>query len=250
MMTVAHFYHVWTEGDWQGPTIGSEWQRPGDGHVAALGAAGLRPDLMVVGLVGHPGRRRAAQKWWRRANVADNLEFTEADEGYEQVTLRCLREWVATADPATSVLYAHTKGAYNLSPVTAKHREFMTAGVVGRWREAVAALTDHDVAGCFWEPRGHPEPHFTGNFWWARAGYLATLSEVPDTDRYAAELWLGQGHPSVLELADFTYEDMVQAVVGRPEPERPGIALPPGVSMLGSPVPGPPSIPYNRAGQI
>lgn len=247
-MTIAHFYHAWVEGDWQGPTIGTEWQRPAHGHVAAMGNAGLRPDLMIVGLVGHPGRRRAAQKWWRRANVADHLEFTEADDGYEQVTLRRLREWAATADPATHVLYAHTKGAYNLSPVTAKHREFMTAGVVGRWREATAALADHDAAGCFWNNQGPPQ--FTGNFWWSRAGYLATLPEVPDTDRYAAELWLGLGDPSACELADFTYEDMVQAIVGRPEPERLGVALPPGVSMLGDPVPRPPSIPYGQAGQI
>jgi len=209
----------------------------------------LRPDVMVVGLVGARERRRAAAAWWRRADVADTVEFVEADTGFEQVTLHRLREWVKTADPLTPVLYAHTKGAYNLSPVTATHREFMTSGVVSRWREATAALEDHDAAGCFWEPYA-PSPHFTGNFWWARAGYLAGLPEVPDTDRFAAELWMGQHARSVCEMADISYKDLVEAIIGRPEPERLGIVMPAGVSMLGDSVPGPPSIPYGRAGQI
>jgi hypothetical protein len=204
---------------------------------------------MVVGLVGTRERRRAARAWWRRADAAETVEFVEADTGFEQVTLRRLREWVTTAKPLTPVMYAHTKGSYNLSPITATHREFMTSGVVGRWREAVAALEDHDAAGCFWEPHA-PSPHFTGNFWWANAGYLAGLPEVPDTDRYAAELWMGQQVHSVYELADFSYKDLVETIIGRPEPERPGIVMPAGVSMLGAPVPAPPSIPYGRAGQI
>jgi hypothetical protein len=180
--------------------------------------------------------------------VADTVEFTEADTGYEQVTLRRLREWAATADPLTPVLYAHTKGAHNLSPVTATHREFMTSGTVGRWREAVAALDDHDAAGCFWEPHA-PLPHFTGNFWWARAGYLAGLPEVPDTDRYAAELWVGQHARSVYELADFSYKTLVETIVGRPETEIQGIVMPSGTSPLGSPAPAS-TIPFGRAGAI
>jgi hypothetical protein len=232
---IAHFYHTWVDG---------EWERPAAAHVMAMGAAGLRPDVFAVGVVGSAERRKAARGWWRKAAVADSVEFTEADAGYEQVTLRRLREWVATADPATPVLYAHSKGAYNLSPITAVHRDAMTSGVVRRWRGAVAALTDHDVAGCFWSLG--TQPHFTGNFWWARAGYLAGLPVVADTDRFAAELWLGQDDPAWCELGEFTYAEMCEAVLGRPELDAPGLVMPPGVSLLGSPAPAA-TIPYGRA---
>lgn len=218
---IAHFYHVWADGD---------WAEPAAEHAAAMTASSLRPGVTAVGLIGSPARRRQARL--RFSTWPGPVRFIEADSGFEQVTLRALHAWALVADPDTPVLYAHTKGAYHVSPVTAAHRKFMTAGVVGRWHDAVAALADHQVAGCFWDVPAVPYQHFTGNFWWARAGYLAGLPPVPDDDRFAAERWLGMGAPSAFELAEFTYREMVEAIVGRPEPELRGTVMPPGTQRM------------------
>jgi hypothetical protein len=184
--------------------------------------------VLVVGLTGSAEQRRAARRWWRAADVAAvPPRFAEAGAGFEEVTLRCAREYAVSADPRTAVLYAHAKGTLNLTAVTAAHRDAMTAGTVGRWREATAALSGHDAAGCFWDGK-----IFTGNFWWAAAGYLARLPPVPAGDRYETERWVGLGRPSVYGLSDVTYEEITEAVLGRCEPGRPGMVMPPGTQRM------------------
>jgi hypothetical protein len=241
---LAHFYHVWVDGDWQGSSVGPGWQRPADAHADALRRAGLRPDVFIVGLVGDPSRRRKAKAWFREANLAKSPpEFVEAHTGFEEVTIMALRTWAAGVESELPVLYAHSKGSYNLSPVTAKHRQIMTDAVVGRWRSAVAALGNHDAAGCFWDGK-----IFTGNFWWASAGYLAALPVVPCTDRYVVETWVGLGNPVAYEMSDITYPQMAEAILGRAEPDARGIVMPPGTTGLGAAPP--PSIPLGWAGRM
>ena len=231
----AHFYHVWVDGDWEGPATGN-WKRPGDAHAEALRGSGLRPGVLTVGLTGSPARRAQARAWFRAAGLSEaGPRFVEADAGWEDVTLRALRAWSATADPGTPVLYAHSKGAYNISPVTADHRSIMTEAVVGRWRTAVSALAGGwDAAGCFWDGS-----IFTGNFWWATAGYLAGLPDVPCANRYEAENWVGLGRPRAYEMAGITYAQVLEAAIGPPEPDAPGKSVTPGASPLGSPAPEP-----------
>lgn len=201
--------------------------------------------MLVAGLVGAPVRRREARAWFERADLAKHpVQFIEADTGFEEVTLRAVRAWAARADPGTPVLYAHTKGSYNISALTAEHREIMTKAVVGRWHAAIAALEAHDAAGCFWD--GHI---FTGNFWWAKAGYLAGLPDVPCANRYECENWVGLGTPVIWEMADTSYTGMAELILGRPETEvPPGTVLPPGSSVLGKAVTGP-TIPFGWAGR-
>jgi hypothetical protein len=43
-------------------------------------------------------------------------------------------------------------------------------------------------------------PLFAGNFWWARAKYLATLPEPETENRRQAEGWVGLGGPKVYDL--------------------------------------------------
>ncbi len=204
----AHFYHVWVDGDWEGPATGN-WKRPGDAHAEALRGSGLRPGVLTVGLTGSPARRAQARAWFRAAGLSEaGPRFVEADAGWEDVTLRALRAWSATADPGTPVLYAHSKGAYNISPVTA--------------------------AGCFWDGS-----IFTGNFWWATAGSLAGLPDVPCANRYEAENWVGLGRPRAYEMAGITYAQVLEAAIGPPEPDAPGKSVTPGASPLGSPAPEP-----------
>lgn len=222
---IVHAYHVWAAGD---------WERPAQLHASAMRAAGLAPDYLLIGLVGPPAQRGRAAAWFWDQGLSPTLEFTEAETGFEQVTLSALRSWACsdTGLADVAVLYAHAKGAYNISPVTEDHRAIMTEAVVGRWREAAVLLDRYDAAGCFWEP-GPDGGCFTGNFWWATRGYLARLPEPDTSARAMAEAWIGQGHPRACDMRpDITYADIARAALGPPEPERPGTVIPGGVSFM------------------
>ena len=186
-MILAHYYHLYADGLWQQPLAD---------HLAMLDSAEL-PRRMRVGLVGSPERREAA-----RACLGNGLVVAEADEGYEQVTLRAVRAYAQAHDGA--VLYAHTKGAAKVGEFNDRWRRSMEKRVVGGWRENLAALADVDAVGCHWltEAKYKPQirlPIFGGNFWMARCDYVATLPE-PAGEPGDAETWIGLGNPRVRDL--------------------------------------------------
>jgi hypothetical protein len=59
-----------------------------------------------------------------------------------------------------------------------------------------------DVRGRKWP---YTEAIFAGNFWWANAGYIASLPplevSLKEADRGEAETWLGRGKPKVYDLS-------------------------------------------------
>lgn len=231
---IAHFYHVWCDGDWlrrnwrKGEALGAQ------NHVQFLHENGFQPDYLHIGLVGTPAKREKAKSWFNQNLSEMNPVFTEADHGYEQVTLTELRSWCQTHREA-KVLYAHSKGAYNATVLTYLHLKVMNDAVIGRWREARRALDEHDVAGAMWTA----EPaHYTGNFWWANASYISTLAEPPTATRWEAEMWLGQGHPHAYDLCpEMTYQSLIPATYGPDEAET-GPTPIPGDVKVQAPLPG------------
>jgi len=213
-VNIAHFYHLWADGTWRVPAAA---------HAAALLAAQF-PVMPAVGLVGQPQNRRDAAGWLCQALPGWDRCAT-ADEGYEQVTLEALRQWCINAPEPAAVLYCHTKGAASPDEYRTRRREHMTSRVVGRWRDCVRLLGEGaDAAGCNWLTAGMTRTaghitmtidagdHFSGNFWWARSDYIAGLpplpevditpvSVLPDSERIAAELWIGTGKPRVADLS-------------------------------------------------
>ena len=195
------YYHCWA-GD---KHHGSAWREPAEEFVTALLEAEF-PGKVRVGISGGLAERMSTAPVFARLGSAADICAAEP-EGFEQVTIEAMHQWAKVADPATPVLYAHTKGAFNATSGNARWRRVMTEHVVGGWRECVAALADHEVAGCHWlTPEAYPEhispgkPMFGGNFWWARAGYLAVLPPVETANRWGAEGWLGRGNPKALDL--------------------------------------------------
>ncbi|HYV89717.1 MAG TPA: glycosyltransferase, partial [Candidatus Polarisedimenticolia bacterium] len=91
------------------------------------------------------------------------------------------------------ILYLHTKGASHPQPTlqNADWRRMMLYFLVERHEQAIAALTSADVVGC--NLLEAPKRHFSGNFWWAKASYLAGLAPVPAGDRHEAEWWVLSG---------------------------------------------------------
>lgn len=204
MTPLAHFYHVYADPD-------GNWRDIVAGHFRSLRACGLAAQAAIrVGIVGDPEQRDAVAA----AILPAGAEIrAEALQGFEQVTLRALWQWARDeAPPGAWVLYAHTKGAS--APGSDWWRDGMTGCQVGRWRDRLAQAPGHDAVGCHWirpqlvippeyraqvAPALRDVPHFSGNFWWARAAYLATLPppDPGDPDRFRAEGWIGQGNPDV-----------------------------------------------------
>jgi hypothetical protein len=122
---------------------------------------------------------------------------------FETPTLQRLWEWCSEHQEG-AVLYVHTKG------VSAPHdankvawRRLMARYVIEPWKTNLARLAEFDILGIDWQ-QSPTYPHFAGNFWMARADWIAHLpapvnyrrhggpwiAEQP-WERMHAEMWLG-----------------------------------------------------------
>jgi len=129
---------------------------------------------------------RSEADGYRLINYSTNPHY------FEMATLRVLRTFCRVHTSAR-VLYMHTKGASygDIVPVIEDWRHLMVHFLLERGNEALELLNDVDVVGC--NSLEEPMPHFSGNFWWSNASYLATL-ELPDaSDRLVAEWWVCGG---------------------------------------------------------
>lgn len=191
-MKLAHFYHVYADGDWQ--TASNE-------HWEKLDSSSLMDNLddLFLGVVGSPENRAKVKK------ELPGLVVAEANVGWEQHTLEKVHEYAKGENG--HVLYAHTKGAWSQSELARRWRISMTHDVVTRWRECVDALSEVDAAGPFWLKSYEPEHaehgfFFAGNFWWANSSYLRQLPALRYDSRFRAEGWIGLGKPLVKNMRE------------------------------------------------
>lgn len=131
---------------------------------------------------------------------------------FEEVTLNKLRE-CSIDNPGAKVLYTHTKGAYTVHLINEVWRVTMATRLITPWHVRLADLEEVDAVGLHWLTPGMTDQSgtrvakhsfFGGNFWWARADYLATLPLLPTltaATRYRAEHWIGRGKPKVKDLS-------------------------------------------------
>lgn len=195
-MKIRSYYHCYTAGT---------WREPATEYVAALGDAELCDTDMTIVLVGSQASRQDARCTIRAAlrqqGLPDPVRWTEADEGWEQLTFFQIRADVREIPGEYAVLYAHTKGAHDCTPTNVAWRRSMTRQLVGQWQRCTELLANHDAVGCHWITQYPQNPaFFAGNFWWSKASYLRTLPEPDMTSRYQAELWLSQGAPWVHDM--------------------------------------------------
>lgn len=209
MLTVRHYYHVFASG---------AWAEPVREHFQALGAAGFRGDI-IIGLVGPTDDRKIAREMigmhLRTWGLPEHVEYLEAREGHEQLTLRQIYTDVHQNPGEFAVLYAHDKGSWDNSAWNACWRRSMTRHVISGWENCEMLLEKgYDAVGCHWltpgryhKPPGRmvTSPFFGGNFWMARASYLRKLPLLEEEDyyyedRYQAEAWIGLEKPRVRDL--------------------------------------------------
>ena len=129
---------------------------------------------------------------------------------YEDFTLHHLRSH-AIQNPSHKFLYFHTKGSEsNLlemssdTRMTNYHwRSVMEYVCIDEWKERAKELQLYDTVGCRYGIG--PEPHYSGNFWWANGEYLKTLPDIYDYhhkvgDRIKCEMWLCSNNPNFLSV--------------------------------------------------
>lgn len=172
----------------------NHWHSVVEEQLLKLRASGLwnRTRRIFVGLLGpHPEefdfKDEKLEIVYRSADIAE-AEFP---------TLEFLQQFCNEHD--CLVYYIHTKGVFQVSGHTRDWRHLMEHFTIYKHEECTRLLADHDLCGVNWnvETLG---PHWSGNFWWARSGYVRTLPSLaslrraaPDAsiDRHLCERWIG-----------------------------------------------------------
>lgn len=123
---------------------------------------------------------------------------------YERPTLLHMQAFCFAWNHNEVVLYMHSKGVTKTHPPVSFYvqdwAKYMEHFLIDRWRDCITALQDHDICGVNWHLA--PAPHFSGNFWWARANYISTLPNQIATgtgylEYIAPETWIGTNRPKV-----------------------------------------------------
>jgi SAM-dependent methyltransferase len=191
------FYHIGCMGHWK--EVVSE-------QCLELSRVGIRPTALVL------GGNAADFEWLQQFN----LELVDGGQNlleYETPTLALLDKW-CEENPEGAVLYIHSKGVTNPGCDNRQAwRRLMMHYVVSDIHANLERLKVVDVVGVNWE---HTTcfPHFSGNFWVARADWINSLTNVVDYkaaggpsifgqawERMHAEMWLGsRPWPHVVSL--------------------------------------------------
>ena len=117
---------------------------------------------------------------------------------YERPTLLHLRD---TADDGTLYWYVHTKGLRWFGTPSEQNVmhwvRYMMYFDFTRWQDAVASLTSgYDTYGTDFSLG--PNPHYSGNFWWARGSYIKKLPTSIGSGYFDPEFWIGTASPKAM----------------------------------------------------
>lgn len=104
---------------------------------------------------------------------------------FEVPTQQLLYEY-AVSNPDAKILYLHTKGVgKEVNMCIEEWVAYMIHFLVKEWKHAVESL--ESCVSCGVDLSAEPTLHYSGNFWWARADYIASLpppSEFKNIERY------------------------------------------------------------------
>jgi hypothetical protein len=205
---LALFYHIWAP---EGP---HPWTLLVDEQLRRILGSGLADHADIFCGIAGPACEPVSRlvSLYEFATIIAKSEDGAEFEGF---TLKLLYE-AARAQKYDAIGYIHTKGLSHsgiggdprIYRATNSWRHMMELAVLDRWREAITRLETHEAAGAIF--RQNPWPHFSGNFWWARAKYIAGLphpvrGEFPETQQFDHlpdlkartnyERWIGINNP-------------------------------------------------------
>lgn len=124
---------------------------------------------------------------------------------FENCTLKIIYSF-SLINPEYKVLYLHTKGVSyeKISPFYSNILDwvnFMLYCLTSNSKLCIELLDNNDCVGSNYRGdwNGNPQ-HFSGNFWWANANYINTLSITNLNDKYDAEWWLFKNNPKFINI--------------------------------------------------
>ncbi|WP_371347500.1 hypothetical protein [Ancylobacter sp. IITR112] len=134
---------------------------------------------------------------------------------FEIPTLQSIHNY-SKMNPGENILYFNCLGGRHLGAgfhIRKTWRQMLYQYYIDDMRDCLTALSQSDACGIFWHEK--PLPHFASNNWWAKADYIASLTdpaafadrvEALNLDsyggnwtrathkrRHAAEFWIGSG---------------------------------------------------------
>lgn len=187
MQDLHHFYHVYSNGNWQIPFYD---------HLKALRDSDLINNLKTfqVGLVGSEETRNQVKEFLDNENIS-YIVCTEVDDGWEQETQDKILEFSQNNDGY--VLYAHTKNAVNINELHIAWRLSMTYHTVIIWKDAISHLDEgYSAVGSHYLDSSNENVKtasgfFGGTFWWTHLKYIKDFPVPYRNSRWDAEAWIG-----------------------------------------------------------
>lgn len=184
----------------------NHWQDVVERQLSKIKASGLyeQCDSISFGVLGNGDVSSLISRYPKVKVLFQTID----KELYERPTLLNLHSQ-SRSDPTALVLYLHSKGvsrSYADANIT-DWSDYMEYFTIECWRDCVEELNDYDVCGVNW--RTTPLPHFSGNFWWARADYITSLPGHIGRGYYDPEMWIGLRSPTVkcFHATDFSHYD-------------------------------------------
>jgi hypothetical protein len=172
----------------------NHWLDVLDRQLNAIQASGLYEQCRSIslGILGEGDASSLISRYPKVSILFQTLDKTQ----YERPTLLHLHK-VCLCDPTALVLYLHTKGVSRpkADPNISDWSRYMEYFTIECWRDCVEELKEFDVCGVNW--RASPAPHFSGNFWWARADYISFLPPSIGSAYLEPEFWIGRQSPHV-----------------------------------------------------
>lgn len=195
MRKIVGFYHVCLINNWREIVLEQLQLMQQSGLMDAI-------DKLFVGCVGERELQLELQQMlttWPKATLASMLGDIQA---YEFPTLEYMHKWCQN-NREHYCFYIHTKGVFDARG--AYWRQYMNHYNLEKWQDCKFELfKGADMVGVKWMKANRLFPqHFSGNFWWARAAYIANLLPIKmldKTHRWNAEFWHGTGNPTIATL--------------------------------------------------
>lgn len=165
----------------------------------------------------------------------ENVHWHHVSDRYdlwEYPTLDFLKKTCDSSTEEFYVAYIHLKGLSRPADGPRRNwREFMDYWTIERWEDNIKTLDqNYDTVGVNYNDSDRGQngwPHYSGNFWWARASYIRKLTPLvnplamqwgtpstlliqangegvrldPGNFRFEHEAWIGSENPAYFEIA-------------------------------------------------
>jgi len=125
--------------------------------------------------------------------------YTSQDTScYERKILEYMREFSYQCEENDKYYYLHSKGIKWYDNIyvyinVQDWRRYMEYFIIEKYKSCVQDLAEYDVCGVNFSE--NPKRHFSGNFWWARSGYIKKLPTKINDDYLDPEMWLCSSNP-------------------------------------------------------